>query len=275
MKTITKKYSPLILLLILLGISMFYVVPIIMMLLGSLKDQTEAVLFNLDLPSKFHWKNYIDVIQKGKILNGYKNSFIITSLTTLFTLIVGGFAGITISRRNDKVSNGFYYYFIFGLTITLQIASTFSLLRTFNIYGSFISVILIFIAQRMPFTIMTFTSFVKGVPRSLDEAAIVDGCNVFQLYALILMPILKPIILTNTIVTIISVWNNFNISLFFLNSAKQWTVSLTIYNFYGMYARDWHLVFTALVLTVIPVMLVYLWLQKFIVSGMTAGSVKG
>ena len=118
--------------------------------------------------------------------------------------------------------------------------------------------------ERMPFTVMTFTSFVKGVPRSLDEAAIVDGCNVFQLYTQILMPILKPIILTNTIVTIISVWNNFNISLFFLNSAKQWTVSLTIYNFYGMFSRDWHLVFTALVLTIIPVVAVYLWSYNFV-----------
>lgn len=260
---------------LLLAISCIYVIPLLMMILGSLKNQSEAIRFNLTFPAQPQWENFIHVIKRGKILNGYKNSMIITSVTTFLTLLIGGFAGITISRRNDRVSEGFYYYFLFGITVTLQIATTFSLLKNLNIYGSYFSVILIFVAMRMPFTTMTFTSFVKGVPREIDEAAIVDGANVFTLYFRILMPILKPIIITNLIVTVISVWNDFNIALFFLNSSKQWTVSLTIYNFFGRYARDWHLVFAALVLVVLPVVALYLWLQRYIVSGMTSGAVKG
>jgi len=263
------------LLLPLLVISSLYIVPLMMMLLGSFKSQSEAILFNLHLPEVWNWSNYEEVINRGKILNGYKNSLIITGFTTLLTIFLGGFAGITISRRNDRIANALYYYFLLGLTITLQIASTFSLLKILALYGTYFSVILIFTAIRMPFTVMTFSSFVKGVPREIDEAAIVDGCNIFQLYIRVLMPILKPVILTNIIVTIITVWNNFNIYLFFLNSSEKWAVSLTIYNFFGMYARNWQLVFAALVLTAAPVVLVYLWLQTYIVTGMTSGAVKG
>ncbi|MDC7235554.1 MAG: carbohydrate ABC transporter permease [Spirochaetales bacterium] len=270
-----KKVSQVILFTLLLAISLLYVVPVIMMSFGSLKSQEEAIEFNLTPPKEAQWSNYAHVIERGKILNGYKNSIFLTSVSTFATIVIGGFAGITISRRRDRISSGLYYYFLFGITITLQIAATFSLLKTLNIYGTYLSAIAIFTAQRMPFTIMTFTSFVKGVPRDIDEAAIVDGAGVFRLYTQILMPILKPIILTNTIVTIISVWNNFNVILFFLNSSKKATISLTIYNFFGMFARDWHYVCAALVLTILPVVLVYLWLQRYIVAGMTSGAVKG
>lgn len=268
----TKNYA---LFVVLLVFSVFYIVPIILMVLGSFKTQQEAILFNLKLPEKMIWSNYAYVLEKGKILRGYRNSFMVTFFTTVSTLLVGGFAGITISRRRDKVSDGLYYYFLFGLTITLQIASTFMLFKTLNIYGTYFAVICLYIAQRMPFTIMTFSSFVKGVPREIDEAAIVDGSGVIRLYTTILMPIMTPIIVTNLIVTVISVWNNFNVALFFLNSSKKWTVSLTIYNFFGRYARDWQFVFAALVLTVLPIMILYLFLQRFIISGMTSGAVKG
>ena len=273
--TLTRRYAKYPVLLLLLAISLLYIVPVIMMSFGSLKSQSEAIEFNVRLPEEAQWSNYDNVIRRGKILNGYKNSILLTSLSTFFTIAFGGFAGITISRRRETITGALYYYFLFGITITLQIAATFSLLKTLNIYGTYLSAIAIFTAQRMPFTVMTFTSFVKGVPREIDEAAIVDGAGVFRLYTQILMPILKPIILTNTIVTIIAVWNNFNVILFFLNSSKKATISLTIYNFFGMFARDWHYVFAALVLTILPVVLVYLWLQRYIVAGMTSGAVKG
>lgn len=127
----------------------------------------------------------------------------------------------------------------------------------------------------MPFTIMTFSGFVKGIPREIDEAAIIDGCSVNNLIFRVLLPVLKPIMMTNVVITAISVWNDFMLPLFFLNSSTKWTVPLTIYNFFGMYARDWNYVFAALTLTILPILILYLCLQKYIVGGMTAGAVKG
>ena len=260
---------------LLLLLACLYVVPILMMVLGSVKSSGEVLAFDLSLPEKFLWENYTYVIENGHIFRGYGNSLFMTSIATIVSITLGAFTGIVLSRRNERFTRCVYYYFIFGLTITFQTASTFYLLKLLNIYGSFFAVICIYIALRTPFTVMTFASFVKGVPREIDEAAIVDGCNPFQMVFRILIPIMKPIMITNLILTAISVWNNFMIPLFYLTKSSKWPVTLAIYNFYGQYARDWQYVFAALTLTVAPMIILFLCLQKYIVGGMTSGAVKG
>lgn len=261
--------------LLLLFLALVYLIPVVMMVLGSLKTQSQALQFDLSWPREFLWSNYTYVLKRGNILNGYKNSIIITGCATFLVILCGAFAGILIGRRYDKRAKGLYYFFLLGLTMTMQTASTFALLKTLHIYGSLLAVICIYVGLRMPFTVMTFSSFVKGIPREIDEAAIVDGCGLLNLTLRILVPILKPIMITNLVVTAISVWNDFMLPLFFLNSSRKWTVPLTIYNFFGMYARDWNYVFAALTLTILPILVLYLFLQKYIVEGMTSGAVKG
>lgn len=276
MKTRTKKnLSQLILFIIMLFVAAIFLVPIIMMFLGSFKSQGEALMFNLSLPTEWHLENYSHVINTGNILRGYGNSLLITTSAVALTLLFGVFAGVVISRRTDRMGGAMYYYFIFGLTATMQTITTFALLKILKLYGSFFGVILIFVAINLPFTIMTIASFVKGISKEIDEAAIVDGCTAIQMIFKIHLPILKPIMVTNLIITTISVWNNFMIPLYYLNSSEKMTVPLTVYNFYGLYSRNWHYVFAALVLTILPVVILYLTLQKHIVSGMTAGAVKG
>ena len=231
--------------------ALIYLVPVIMMVLGSFKTQAEASAFDLSLPSEFHPENYLHVLEKGKILNGYKNSLLVTVPATLFSILFGALAGIVLSRRRTRFSTGIYYYFVFGLTITLQIATTFAMLKVLNIYGTYLAVICLFIALRLPFTVMTFCSFTKSVP------------------------VMKPILVTNIVVSAIDIWNNFMIPLFFFGSSKNSTVPLTIYNFFGQYQRDWQYVFGVLVLTILPMLLLFLCLQKYIVEGMVSGSVKG
>ena len=122
---------------------------------------------------------------------------------------------------------------------------------------------------------MTFYSFVKGVPRDIDEAAIIDGCNFWQMMFHVLLPLLKPIVVTNIVITAIDVWNNFMISLFYLGSSEKATVAMAIYSFFGRYNRDWQYVFGALTLAVLPMLILFIILQKQIVAGMTSGAVKG
>lgn len=264
-----------ILFIFMVALAMLYVVPFLMMVLGSFKTQAEASMFNLALPTEWLVSNYVHVLESGKIWMGYLNSAIITIPVTVISILLGSISGIVISRRNDKLSQGIYYYFIFGLTLTLQIASIFFLLQALHIYGTFFSVICIFISLRIPFTVMTFCSFVKGVPREIDEAAVIDGCNFWQMTVKVLFPILKPIMVTNIVITAIDVWNNFMIPLFYLGSAKKATISMAIYSFFGRYNRDWQYVFAALMLVVLPMLLLFIVLQKHIIAGMTAGAVKG
>ena len=264
-----------ILFLFMVALALLYVIPFIMMGLGSFKTPAEAARFDLSLPSKWLFSNYTHVLDSGKIWLGYLNSIIITVPVTVISVFLGAIAGIVISRRNDKLSQGIYYYFIFGLTLTLQIASIFFLLQYLHIYGTFFSVICIFISLRIPFTVMTFCSFVKGVLREIDEASIMDGCNFWQMTIKILFPILKPIMVTNVVITAIDVWNNFMIPLLYLGSAKKSTISMVIYSFFGRYNRDWQYVFAALMLVVLPMLIFFIILQKQIIAGMTSGAVKG
>ena len=270
-----KKVGDVVLFLFLVALALVYVVPFLMMALGSVKTQAEASMFNLALPKEWLFSNYTHVLESGKILKGYVNSAIITIPVTVISILFGAVSGIVISRRNDRISRGIYYYFIFGLTITLQIASIFFLLQALHIYGTFFSVICIFVALRIPFTVMTFCSFVKSVPREIDEAAVIDGCSFWQMTVKVLFPILKPIMVTNIVITSIDVWNNFMIPLFYLGSAKKATVAMAVYSFFGRYNRDWQYVFAALMLVVLPMLILFMILQKHIIAGMTSGAVKG
>ena len=129
--------------------------------------------------------------------------------------------------------------------------------------------------MNLPFAVMTFSSFVTGVPKEIDEAAIIDGCNTFQLIFKVLLPILKPVMITNLIIAAIGIWNNFQVPLYLMSSSKRTTIPMMIFNFYGLYSRNWNYVFAALVITVLPIVILYLALQKYIIEGMTAGAVKG
>lgn len=261
--------------LILLVSASIVLIPILMMLLGSFKTQGEALQFTLSLPTTWHPENYTYVIETGNIFRGYYNSTLITVAAVAITLITGALAGIVTGRNRDRWAKGLYYYFIFGLTATMQTVTTFVLFKQIGIYGSYFSVIMLFAAVNLPFTVMTMSSFVKGVPREIDEAAFSDGCGPVRMVFQIHMPIMRPIMVTNLIITAISVWNNFMIPLYFFNTSSRSTISMMVYNFYGLYSRNWHYVFAALTLTVLPVMILYLFLQKYIVAGMTSGAVKG
>lgn len=256
-------------------IALVFFIPIWMMLLGSFKDQGEVLHLDLSFPAEFRIDNYIHVLQTGSILRGYWNSIIITTGAVVIILLCGAVTGIIISRRKGKTSRALYFYYLFGLTATMQIVTTYSLMIKLNLNGSYLGVILVFVAINLPFAVMTFSSFVTSVPREIDEAAIIDGAGPLRLIFSILLPIMKPVIVTNLIIAAISVWNNFQVPLYLMSSSRQTTIPMTVFNFYGLYARSWNYVFAALTVTILPVVILYLCLQKYIVEGMTAGAVKG
>lgn len=256
-------------------VSAVFFIPIWMMLLGSLKDQGEVLHLDLSLPSHLVFENYQHVIETGSILRGYANSIVITVGAVVLILLCGVVTGIVISRRRKRDSKAIYYYYLFGLTATMQMVTTYSLMIQLKLNESYLGVILVFTAINLPFAVMTFSSFVTGVPREIDEAALIDGAGPFRLIFQILLPILKPVMVTNLIIAAIGVWNNFQVPLYLMSSSSKMTIPMTVFNFYGLYSRSWNYVFAALTITILPVIVLYLCLQKYIVAGMTAGAVKG
>ncbi|MEG0764348.1 MAG: carbohydrate ABC transporter permease, partial [Oscillospiraceae bacterium] len=213
--------------------------------------------------------------ETGAILRGYINSTIVTVGSVILILVCGAMTGIVVSRRRDKKAKALYYYYLFGLTATMQMVTTYALMMKLNLNGSYLGVILVFVAINLPFAIITFSSFVTGVPREIDEAALIDGAGPLTLVFRILLPIMKPVTITNLIIAAIGVWNNFQVPLYLMSSSKRTTIPMMVFNFYGLYARNWQYVFAALTITILPVVVLYLCLQKYIVEGMTSGAVKG
>lgn len=255
--------------------SLLIIIPLLIMILGSVKNPAEAQQFNLKLPTEWRFDNYTYVFQKGGIALAMMNSTIITVAVTAIVLISGSLCAFVVSRRSSRYTSFVYNLFLVGMVSPIQIVTTFGLLKVLHLTGTYVGVIMIQAAIQMPWTIFTLSGFIKGVPRDLDEAAFIDGARPGRMFFQIILPLLKPILATALVSTAMGAWNEFMIPLYFFNSSSKWTMPLTVYNFFGQYASNWNYVFADLVLTALPITILYLFCQKYVISGATAGAVKG
>jgi raffinose/stachyose/melibiose transport system permease protein len=129
--------------------------------------------------------------------------------------------------------------------------------------------------MQIPFSVFLIYGFIGSIPRELDEAAIIDGCGPIRLFFSVILPLLTPVIVTAVVLNILGTWNEFILPLYYLNSSANWPMTLAVYNFFGQYQSDWSLVSADILLTILPVVLIYLLGQRFILSGLTSGAVKG
>lgn len=251
------------------------IAPLLIMLLGSFKDTKEAAKLSLALPTVWHPENYKVVFEKGKIGRAFINSTIITLGSVVLTMIASSMASFYLARAQSKLSSALYSVFMLGLIAPLSLIPTIKLMQLLSLNNTFAGVILIFASLNIAFSVLLQTGFVKTIPRQLDEAAIIDGCGPFRTFISVVLPLLLPVIATGAIVVFMNVWNSFVIPLYFLSDSSKWPMPLTVYNFYGQYQSSWNLVFADLVMTALPILIVYLIGQRYIIEGMTAGAVKG
>ena len=249
--------------------------PLWIMILGSFKDPTEAQKFTMALPSKWHFENYIYVFREGGILRALKNSCIITVSVTGIVLIIGSLCAFITSRKATKYTTAVYYLFLLGMISPLQIVPSYALLKILGLTGTYLGVICLTSAVQMPWTIFTLTGFIKNIPKDLDEAAYLDGAGTIELFLKVIFPLMRPIMATVLVTTAMGAWNDFMIPLYFFNTSQKWTMPLTVYNFFGRYSSNWNYVFVDLILTALPITILYLVAQKYVISGMTEGAVKG
>jgi raffinose/stachyose/melibiose transport system permease protein len=257
----------------LLSLSIVY--PLAMIVITSFKSLGEASQLSLSLPAKLHFDNYKIVFVQGKMLQALMNSLLITSCSVLFIVAFSGILSFIIMRNRSGFNRFIYKLVTLGLIAPFAALPTIKTLQFLHMYGTYLSVILVYTALFMSFATMLFSSFMLSVPRELDEAGIIEGCIGFSLFYKVILPLLLPITVTVAILNFMWVWNEFYYPLFLVNKSSMWTLPLTVYNFYGRYNRSWHLVSANMVIVSLPVVLAYLFAQKYIVSGMTAGAIKG
>jgi len=256
-------------------LSLPIIIPLYMMIVGSFKSIAEAARMDLKLPSKWLFENYSTVIIEGNLLRAFLNSVLITFTSVIIIILFSSLAAFYFARNNSKLSKYCYSVYILGLIAPLSIVPTIKLMQVLGIMGTYLSIILLFCATSIPLCTFLITGFIKSIPRELDEAAVIDGCDKFSVFFRIIFPLLFPIIATASIITFMVVWNSFILPLYFLDISTKWTMPLTVYNFFGQYSSSWNLVFADLVLTALPVMIFYIICQKYIIKSMVEGAVKG
>jgi raffinose/stachyose/melibiose transport system permease protein len=162
-----------------------------------------------------------------------------------------------------------------GLALPFNFFTLTTLMQITNLINTQLGIIVLYVATQIPLNVFLIYGFVDAISPEIDEAAIIDGCGPFQLFFSVILPLLTPVLVTAGILSFIGIWNDFLLPLYYLNNTAYWPMTLAIYNFFGQFQQDWNLVAADVVLTVIPVLAIYLFGQRFIMSGLTAGAVKG
>lgn len=265
----------LILNLIAIFVSAIMLVPLLLVVINAFKTKREAASLNFNLPAEWHFENFETVIKEGKLVASFLNSFQYAACAAILCIVVSVLAAWVLSRNRTKLNKFFYWIIIMGIAMPVNHVSLMKVMQVLHLVNTRIGLILLYTAIQIPFSVFLSYGFVEGVPVELDEAAVLDGSSAVQMAAYVMMPLMKPVLVTNFILVFMNCWNEFILPLYYMNTTTAWPMTLSIYNFFGRYASEWNLVCADILLTCLPVIIVYLIGQKYIIEGMTVGAVKG
>ncbi len=260
---------------VILVVGFFILVPFYFVVLGSLKSPAEAAELKLTLPSVWKWDNYSYIIQDVSIVRYFGNSLLISVTGTVFIVFAASMAAFVLGRRQQKFALAVYYIFVAGLIAPPQIIPTIKIMQGLGLYNTFGGLVLFYSAIVFPFCVFLITGFIKGVPRELDESSWMDGCSPVRLFVSIILPLLAPVAATAAIFAFMTIWNDFQWPFFLLTETSKWTLPLSVFKYVSQYGTKWHYVFAILMLVMLPVIIAFVFAQKYIIAGMTAGAIKG
>jgi len=271
----TRRSSLIALEIVAIALALLILIPFFMILVNSFKGIRESALFGLSLPTTWEFGNYKDVFKQDNIIRGFKNSFLISGLTVVCVNLFAAMSAFIIQRRGGKFLNFVYLAFIMGLIVPVSIIPTIKLMGDLQIKGTYFSIIMYYSAVLLPFAVFLLVGFMKSIPRELDEAALLEGCGYFRLFFRIILPLISTVLVTVSIVVIVSVWNDFFGPFYLVTDSTKWTIVLQVFNFVTLYSTNWGIVFAFMIVVITPVLVIYLFLQRYIIDGLTAGSMKG
>lgn len=250
------------------------IMPFYMVVINSLKSKSEAARMSLALPTVWHFENYLEVIEKGRLVLGFTNSVIYALCSTVIAVLSCAMAAYIIARKQTKFNNFIYYFILCGLFVPVNYVTLSMVLNNLNVSNTRYGLVLAFTSSMIPFCVFTIRNFMSSVPIEMDEAAVIDGAGPLSLFFKVIIPMIKPVLVTSFLLQFMGVWSDFMTPLYLTSSSKLWPMNLAVYNFFGKNKSYWNYVFADIVLTCIPVILLYLVGQRYIIGGMTSGAVK-
>ena len=209
------------------------------------------------------------------MITAFINSTIITVFSVTGIVILAAMMAFVLQRRRNKWTTVINVVMLSGLIIPPAVVPTIYVMQKLDLFKTIHGLVLVEIAYGLAFSVLLFQAFISTIPRELDEAAVIDGAGPLTLFFRIVLPLLKPIVITVVVVQTVFVWNDFQSALYFLPGDENATVQLTLYNFQSQYNTSTNLLFMDILLITVPPLLLFMFFQRQIVAGITAGSVKG
>ncbi len=250
--------------------------PLIWTFFNSLKGNQEFYINNFGFPKEPLWSNYIEAWERG-IGTYYLNSFFVTVVTVVISTYIASLAAYGLSRFKFKWKSAIFYFIIGGLLISQQVAtiSLYGMLKAMKIYDTYLAMILPYIAFRLPFSVFFMYPYFASFPVEIEEAAIIDGCSNFGVFMRVVLPISKPILASCGIMAAMFSWNEFIFALIFIENQNLYTIPIGLMAFKDALSTSWGPLLAGIIISTVPMIIFFIFLQKYFITGLTAGSSKG
>jgi len=252
--------------------------PLFWLLLFSFKSNDEIFGGNImGIPHKWLISNYVTALTSGNVFRYFLNSVIVTGITIIVSSVLIASASYAIARMKWKLSKPVLFIFLMGMMIPINatLLPIFLILQKVKLLNTYLSLILPYIAFALPMGIFILTSFMISIPRELEEAACIDGCNVYQIFMKIIIPIVRPALATIAIFTYLSSWNELMFANTFINDEVKKTLTVGIMSLSGQYLTNWGPIGAGLVIATVPTIIIYALLSEQVQQSLVAGAIKG
>jgi raffinose/stachyose/melibiose transport system permease protein len=250
--------------------------PLLFMLMSSLRPGREIFSDPLGLPSGFYFGNYVEAWEDAQFATYFSNSLLVVTAAVFTGTAVSAMAAYALARYRFRGQGILIAFFIAGLTLPIRLAAVpiFYLLASMGLIDSRIGLALVYAASGVPFSMFILAAFFRGLPGELEEAARLDGAGEFRIFGLVMLPLVRPALATVALFQFVQLWNDFFFPLILLRTQEKYTLPVGLTYFFGQYQTDWGAVFAGLVITTLPLVIVFLLLTRHIVSGLVAGMSK-
>lgn len=253
-----------------------FMLPFYLIMLNSFKTTEKFIDAPFSMPESFALDNYISAFKNMNFPVGFANTVFITVVSVFLLLITSSMCAYHLVRSNSKLSRCLFAGFVAAMVVPFQaiMIPLVSLYGNYNLLNNRTILIFMYVGFGQAFAVFIFHGFVKGVPLELEEASVIDGCNKLQTFFRVVLPLMKPVIITVMVLDMLWIWNDYLLPSLILLSPRLRTLPLSTYSFFNSYSVDFSPLMAGIILTIIPILIIFLICQKYIISGVVQGAIK-
>ena len=260
-----------------LAVGIVFVSPLYLVFVNSVKTVREIYLSPLGLPVEISWNNFGRVMEKIDFGQALKNSLFFVVFGVAGLLVICSMAAYRLARHRTRVNKFVYLLLVSSILVPFQtvMIPLIKIIASIGLYNTRIGVLLAYYGYGIPFAVFLFYGFLSSIPREIEEAALIDGGSLFQVYRCIILPLLKPICVTVAVLDVLWIYNDFLLPFVLISVNELRTLPLVMYTFFTAYERPWDLAMASLTMVLTPAIIMFVILQKQITGGIVSGAVKG